>query len=360
MCSMSAQGNERRDARFNSRNVLSMKCFQLFHGSWTRSRVLSLAAGALATVASLAAPSCAAVVSFGSGGNQFNMEFVTIGNPGNAADTTGDPNPAGAVGYTYGIGKFEVSEDMITKFNASQSLQITQDNRGTAKPATSVSWNEAARFVNWLNTSSGGFAAYKFTTGGVNDNIELWTASDTLDYEATNPYRSKRATYVLPSYNEWYKAAYYNPNNSTYYDYANGSNTAPTAVASGTTAGTAVYNLPFEQGPADVTQAGGLSPYGVMGLGGNVFEWEESSEDLANSSGFSLRGRRGGNWNLNSEFLSSSNRGGPGPSDESILFGFRVASLASSAPPAVPEPSMMVIGTLFGLGGLMAKRRMKR
>jgi hypothetical protein len=42
------------------------------------------------------------------------------------------------------------------------------------------------------------------------------------------------------------------------------------------------------------------------------------------------------------------------------FLGFRVASLPSSAPPAVPEPSMMVIGTLFGLGGLMAKRRMKK
>jgi hypothetical protein len=27
---------------------------------------------------------------------------------------------------------------------------------------------------------------------------------------------------------------------------------------------------------------------------------------------------------------------------------------------SVPEPSMMVIGTLFGLGGLVAKRRMKK
>ena len=53
------------------------------------------------------------------------MEFVTIGNPGNAADENGYPRPAGAVGYTYGIGKFEVSRDMITKFNASQSLKIT-------------------------------------------------------------------------------------------------------------------------------------------------------------------------------------------------------------------------------------------
>ncbi|MFM9061464.1 MAG: SUMF1/EgtB/PvdO family nonheme iron enzyme, partial [Pirellula sp.] len=223
-----------------------------------------------------------------------------------------------------------------------------------------ISWNEAARFVNWLNTSTNGFAAYKFTTGGVNDNIALWDVSDTLDYDASNRYRSKRATYVLPSYNEWYKAAYYNPNDNTYYDYPNGSNTAPTAVASGTTAGTAVYDQSFGQGPADVDQAGGLSPYGVMGLGGNVFEWEESSGDLANSSGSSSRGLRGGYWNNPSIFLSSSTRDEFDPSFGDFYLGFRVASLSSSAPPAVPEPSMMVIGTLFGLGGLVAKRRMKK
>jgi formylglycine-generating enzyme required for sulfatase activity len=309
----------------------------------------------------MAAPSFAGTITFGSGGNTFNMEFVTIGNPNNTADTTGTPNPAGRVTYTYDIGKFEVSEDMINKFNASQSLQITKDTRGTAKPATRVSWNEAARFVNWLNTSTGGFAAYKFTTSGVNAHIALWTAADTLDYDATNPYRSKRATYVLPSYNEWYKAAYYNPNDSTYYDFPNGSNTAPTPVPSGTGAGTAVYNQTMAQGPADVDQAGGLSPYGVMGLGGNVWEWEESSADLANSSGSSTRGIRGGHWFNVSSLLSSSARPLDFTANDENAFavGFRVASLSSSAA-AVPEPSMMVIGTLFGLGGLMAKRRMKR
>jgi len=316
---------------------------------------------ALAAVVSIAAPSLAGVVTFGSGANEFQMEFVTIGNPGNDPDTTGAPNPAGAVGYTYGIGKFEVSEDMIEKFNASQSLQITKDTRGTNKPATSVSWNEAARFVNWLNTSTGGFAAYKLTTLGVNDDIEVWTAADTLDYDAANPYRSKRATYVLPSFNEWYKAAYYNPHDSTYYDFPNGSDTAPLPVASGTADNTAVYDQSFGQGPADVNQAGGLSPYGVMGLGGNVFDWEESSFDLANSSGSSSRGFRGGRWAGLSFLLSSSARWNFGdPSNEFSDVGFRVASLSSSAPPPVPEPSMMVIGTLFGLGGLMAKRRLKK
>jgi hypothetical protein len=41
----------------------------------------------------------AAADTFGSGANTFDIEFVTIGNPGSAADTTGNPNPAGSVLY---------------------------------------------------------------------------------------------------------------------------------------------------------------------------------------------------------------------------------------------------------------------
>jgi len=325
-----------------------MRRFHLFQGLWTR---LSIAAGVLATVASMAAPSFAAVVSFGSGANQFNMEFVTIRNPNNVADITGSPNPAGAVGYEYGIGKFEVSEEMITKFNASQSLQITQDARGAAKPATSISWNEAARFVNWLNTSTGNQAAYKFADrSAVNDNIQLWTSGE-AGYDENNKYRNSLAKYFLPSYNEWYKAAYYNPYNSTYYNFANGSDTRPTAVTSGTASNTAVYTQSGEAspaGPADVNNAGGLSPYGVMSLNGNVWEWEESSGNSPNNSDSSSRGVRGGNWSYGSSDLSSSTRYTHIPSNEFQDIGFRVASLSSSAA-AVPEPTSMAI---FGLGAL--------
>jgi sulfatase modifying factor 1 len=336
--------------------ILSLATIKLMY------RILSAGIAMFATSAYVS--QCqAGTVTFGTGANQFQMKFVTIGNPGNAPDTTGNPSSTGSVGYEYGIGKFEVSVDMINKYNASQPggiLRITTDQRGPAKPATSISWNEAARFVNWLNTSTGGFAAYKFTTDGVNDNSELWSAADTLDYDATNPYRSLRAMYVLPSYNEWYKAAYYNPSNSIYYDYTNGSNTAPTAVSRGTGAGTAVYDQPFEPGPANVNQAGGLSPYGVMGLGGNVFEWQETSGDLLNNGDYIFRISRGGSWTNSSIILASS-----GPFDsfypsfkDGMDLGFRVASVSPSD--IVPEPSSLVIGTLFGLGGLLAKRRMKR
>jgi formylglycine-generating enzyme required for sulfatase activity len=323
-------------------------------------RPLSVAA-VLIIAANMVSTVHAGIVTFGSGLNQFTMEFVTIGNPGNLADTDTNARPlsAGAVGYSYDIGKFEVSEDMITKFNASQSLQITKDTRGPNKPATSVSWNEAARFVNWLNTSTGNPAAYKFTTGGVNANIALWTSGE-AGFDSSNPYRNSLAKYVLPSYNEWYKAAYYNPNNSTYYDFANGSDTAPTAVASGTADNTAVYNQSFEQGPADVDQAGGLSPYGVMGLGGNVVEWEESSSDLANNVVSSVRGFRGGNWYNTSGNLSSSSRSNNNPSGGYGFLGFRVVSLSSSPAAAVPEPSTLLLGTLVGLGGYIGKRRLKK
>ena len=51
---------------------------------------------------------------FGSGTNYFEIEFVKIGNPGNAADDTG----LGAVAYNYNIGKYEVSREMIIKANS--------------------------------------------------------------------------------------------------------------------------------------------------------------------------------------------------------------------------------------------------
>ncbi len=295
---------------------------------------------------------------FGSGANQFDVEFVSIGNPGNVADLTGTPNPAGSVPYDYRMGQFEISEDMINKANTLGSLGITKDTRGADQPATSVSWNEAARFENWLNTSTGSLPAYKFSLqpgqGGysASANIELWTPSD-AGYNPNNLYRNSLATYFLPSVNEWYKAAYYSPSGSVYFDYPTGSDTAPTPVASGTAAGTAVYN--GQPGPADITLAGGLSLYGTMGQGGNVHEWEETDFDLVNGPSTDARGVRGGDWFLNSNDLLSSGRvyDVVFPSNGYSNVGFRVASTA------VPEPSpVFLLGLLaLGAGGVTALRR---
>ena len=99
--------------------------------------------------------------------------------------------------------------------------------------STGITWYEAATFVNWLNTSSGGTAAYKFS----GTTFQLWDAGDTLDYDSSNPYRSRRAKYCLPSVDEWYKAAYYDPVSDTYSDYATGGD-VPTGHPASTAGGT--------------------------------------------------------------------------------------------------------------------------
>lgn len=279
---------------------------------------------------------------FGSGSNTFDIEFVTIGSPGNAADTTGSPNPAGSVAYEYRIGKFEISEEMIDKANTLDALGITHDNRGANKPASSISWFEAAKFVNWLNTSEGHSPAYKFN----GSTFELWQFGD-AGYDPNNLFRNSQARYFLPSVDEWYKAAYYNAGDGTYYDFPTGSNIMPTAVASGTGVGTAVYGQAYPPtGPADITQAGGLSPYGTMGQGGNVWEWEETEIDLVNDSTSSGRAIRGGEWVGPYVNLLSTDRFTADPTLEVEFIGFRVASV-------VPEPTtsaLALAATLFFVG----------
>jgi formylglycine-generating enzyme len=308
---------------------------------------------------SLVTPVLAAITttdSFGSGVNAFTMDFVTVGDPGNTADTTGAPNPAGAVGYTYRMGSYEVSEDMINKANAEGGLGISKDTRGTNKVATAISWNEAARFVNYLNVTSGSTPAYKFITqpgdGGysANANITQWAPGD-AGYDVTNPFRNRNANYFLPSENEWYKAAYYS-SSGTYYDYTTGSDTIPTAVVSGTVEATAVYGQSLSTGPADITSAGGLSPYGTMGQGGNAWEWLESEYDGVNNSPGSPRGVRGGSWSNAAAVNSMANsfRWYNDPAVEgNSSTGFRVAS--------VPEPSAMVLAVLFGAGLVCRRKR---
>jgi len=292
---------------------------------------------------------------FGNGANAFTMDFVTIGNPNNAADTTGNPNPVGSVGYIYNIGKYEVSRDMILKSSTAGGLGLTladmtsYGGNGVNRPATGISWNEAARFVNYLNTSKGYHAAYNFTTSGANDYITLW---GTGQYSGSNQYRHKDAHYFLPSRDEWYKAAYGSPN-GTWNNYPTGSDSAPWAVASGTAANTAVYG--GQGGPADITSAGGLSPYGTMAQGGNVGEVLETAYDGINDLVGEGVEWRGGGWNTNMVFFATdifgqdSSRMYQYPGDEWAGIGFRVAS--------VPEPSSL---SLLALGGVLVALRRRR
>jgi formylglycine-generating enzyme required for sulfatase activity len=184
--------------------------------------------------------------------------------------------------------------------------------------------------------------AYKFDGSG---NFQLWSVSDT-GYDANNPYRNSLAKFYIPSTDEWYKAAYGSPN-GTWYDYPTGSDSAPTAVASGTSENTAVYNK--QSGPADITNAGGLSPYGTMAQGGNVWEWNETAYDGINDIVGESRELRGGTWEFPSIYLGINSVFNADPRAENGNFGFRVAM--------IPEPSSL---SLLALGGVVVALRRRR
>ena len=158
---------------------------------------------------------------FGTGTNQFNIDFVSIGHAGNVADTTG----YGAVGYSYRIGKTEVSIDQFLKARAADGRIGSGDenywNDGTrtvggSAPASVVTWFSAAKFCNWLTTGDAYAGVYQFNGSGTMTGIDR------------NYRNGFGLAYVLPSEDEWYKAAYFKPDGSGYSLYASGLDSTPT------------------------------------------------------------------------------------------------------------------------------------
>jgi len=285
---------------------------------------------------------------FGSGSNAFSIDFVTVGNPGNVADTSG----WGSVSYAYLMGKYEITQGQITKANTLGGLGIDMSNwssigaNGPSYPAGGINWFEAAKFVNFLNTSRSLSPAYKFDLGG---RFQIWTVND-VGYNPANPYRNSGAHFWLPSGHEWHKAAFGSPQ-GTWYDYPTGSDTKPTGVSQGADPGTAIYS--GAPGPAPVELSGGSSAWGTVAQGGNVYEWEETSADATNSNPDAIRGIRSGSWHMGDLGLamnSSYRNVNLGPQANINDFGFRVAG--------VPEPSSFSL-LLAGGAVFAAVRRRK-
>jgi hypothetical protein len=115
-----------------------------------------------------------------------------------------------------------------------------------------------------------------------------------------------------------------------------------------------VYAQTFETEHANITLAGGLSPYGTMGQGGNVHELEETDFDLVNGPTMSptFRGLRGGQRTNQAAALSSPLRFGGTPDQEGPDVGFRVASIYSLSGDYNADGSVNAADSVAGRKGL--------
>ena len=339
---------------------------------------------------SLAVPSARAVT----------IDMVTVGNAGNAADTT----TYGGVAYDYQIGKYDVTIGQYTAFlnavAATDTYSLYNTSMGTNlnvagisrtgssgsytysvinnggdssnRPITYVSWWDSARFSNWMANGQPTGAQSSTTTENGAYNVNGVTSGSAPGRNTVNPNTSAAPTFYIPTENEWYKAAYYSPvkggvGSPGYYAYATQSDTAP-----GNTIGSGANQANYYAGDFAVTQSSSYSAsqnyltdvgaftnsesfYGTFDQSGNVYQWNDL-DGLAPSG--SSRGLRGGSWDYSVAFyLSSSDSNSAAPSDESNNIGFRRAS-----PVAVPEPSTLVMG-LAGIacgGWQMIRRRRAR
>src|SRR5262249_22805617 len=112
-------------------------------------------------------------------------------------------------------------------------------------PVNYVTWYDAIRFANWLNNGQGNGDT---ETGAYTVLHEGSPTPTPVPSSALSITRNAGATVVLPSENEWYKAAYYNPATSSYFLYPTSSNTAPTAEAPPGGSNSANYYYPFRAG----------------------------------------------------------------------------------------------------------------
>jgi sulfatase modifying factor 1 len=280
---------------------------------------------------------------------------VPVGNRGNAPDYTG----FGQVNYAYNIGRYDVTVGQYTAFlntvaatdtyslyNASMA-NTTLGNPGIVRsgstggytysvtagrgnrPMTDATFWDACRFTNWLNNGEPAGAEGDATT-------EMGTYTLTSTAIANNTVtRNTGATWALPNYNEWYKAAFYDPAVNSgaggYWVYPTRSNSISTSQAN------------YNNAVGDTTDVGSYaypSAYGTYDQGGDI---EQVNELVIGS----YRGFAGGWFGSNLYQLQSQLYGQVQPTFVDNQLGFRVVEL--------PEPASLGMLGLCVVG-LLARR----
>jgi formylglycine-generating enzyme required for sulfatase activity len=277
------------------------------------------------------------------------IAMVAVTNSRNDADFTGK----GEVDYDFRIGKYEINNLQYAAFlnaiaaddpHSVYKTNMTFDVHGGIlrsgspgdysysvkpgmehQPAVWMDFLDALRFCNWLHNGQPAGSQEDTTT---EDGAYTLTAENIASF---NILRNPWARFWLPSDDEWYKAAYYQPYDaggdpSNYWAYPTRSNDAPFSEMP--PGGENSANSCCETGRT-ATDVGAYvnsrSFYGAYDMAGNVQEWTEWTSDFAYLGD---RRIRGGSWNYNEFYAKSTNFEFDTTDYPAAGIGFRIAGAA--------------------------------
>lgn len=221
----------------------------------------------------------------------------------------------------------------IIKRNVNGKTQYYVKPGWEKKPVTYIGFYELARYANWLHYGCPRGEQRVGTTEGTADK----GAYDTSQFEIirngkSKPHasfgrRNKGALFWIPNEDEWYKAAYYDPEkigNRKYHDYPTRTSDKPDK-----TKANYMYDMEYAIGSpfylADVDEyPNGESYFGTQQQGGNVWEWTESWQ----YGNVGVRALRGGSWQYTEYGLNAVNEDPGGIDNKSYLYGGRLCKAA--------------------------------
>jgi sulfatase modifying factor 1 len=301
------------------------------------------------------------------------MSWSPVGNLGNPATyiPIGGIGVVGQVNYSYDIGTYDVTASQYVAFlnandpTGADPLGIYNSNMsdptfgevtfnsgaprgqmysvvsGTGNhPISFVNWFDALRFANWIANGQPVFATEPTAANNATENGSYTLLGFTPLPSGAPWVRNPGATVVLPNENEWFKAAFYNPATSSYYDYATSSNTAPTASAPTATPNSANYDGAVGNLTDIGAYTGTTSPYGAYDMDGDIEEWLETLDG-------NMADLRGGDFGVNPGLSAGSQW------TEPISIGYGVEGFRLAL---VPEPSSVLLA-LVGCGAAFALRK---
>ena len=295
-----------------------------------------------------------ALLTAASAAHALDLVWVKVGDADNAPDKTGH----GAVAYEFEVTKHEITVSQYAEFlnavttkadphalwNPVQKI-VRTGNPGAFKHAASpkrerepvmqVSFLDAMRFANWLHHG-----------GGPGDTE---TGAYLISKDGGLASREADARIWIPNENEWYKAAYYQPQATggppgSYWRYPTRSDLAPKLAKPGDP-GLNLANFLADTRPqpnggilrgfSDVMPVGSFpgssSHYGTLDQAGNAWEWIETTVFDTQ------RIIRGGSMCASHEKLLSTVRTSTSPAKRYPDTGFR---LARAMPKAGDTPNL--------------------